>query len=92
MFEFLRVASLDQGNHEARREAYWIIVYIFLKKHLGIDIAESFSLTNTKVMHMLEEVNLNQFDFSHGCINCNAKKIELSTFLPVAAEEIAKKE
>ena len=43
VFEFLRVASLDQNNLVARREAYWMIVFIFLKKHLGIDISESFS-------------------------------------------------
>ena len=67
-------------------------MYIFLKKHLGIDIAESFSKNNAKVMHMLEEVNLSQFNFEQGCINCNTKKIELSTFLAVASEEIAKKE
>ena len=42
VFEFLRVASLDNNNLEARRDAYWIIVYIFLKKTLGVDIAESF--------------------------------------------------
>ena len=30
VFEFLRVASLDQNNLDARREAYWMIVFIFL--------------------------------------------------------------
>lgn len=42
VFEFLRVASLDPNNQEARREAYWIIVSIYLQKVLGIDISESF--------------------------------------------------
>ena len=32
VFEFLRVASLDPTNTEAMREAYWMIVYIFLAK------------------------------------------------------------
>ena len=58
VFEFLRVASLDQNNLEARREAYWMIVFIFLQKQLGIDISESFSQSNKKVMHMLKDVDL----------------------------------
>jgi hypothetical protein len=41
VFEFLRVASLDNQNLEARKDAYWIIMYIFLKKTMGIDISES---------------------------------------------------
>jgi hypothetical protein len=41
VFEFLRVASLENQNIEALKEAYWIIVYIFLKKTMGIDISES---------------------------------------------------
>ena len=59
VFEFLRVASLDQNNLVARREAYWMIVFIFLQKQLGIDISESFSESNNKVHHMLKDVNLN---------------------------------
>ena len=59
VFEFLRVASLDQNNLEARREAYWMIVFIYLKKQLGIDISDSFSVSNKKVHHMLQDVNLN---------------------------------
>lgn len=58
VFEFLRVASLDQNNLEARREAYWMIVFIFMQKQLGIDISESFSQSNKKVMHMLKDVDL----------------------------------
>lgn len=59
VFEFLRVASLDQNNLVARREAYWMIVFIFLKKQMGVDISESFSLSNKKVENMLQDVNLN---------------------------------
>ena len=32
VFEFLRVASLDPNNVEASREAYWMVVYIYLQK------------------------------------------------------------
>ena len=42
VFEFIRVASLDPSNVEASREAYWMVVYIYLQKQLGIDISESF--------------------------------------------------
>ena len=91
VFEFLRVASLDQNNLEARREAYWIIVFIFLKKQMGIDISESFSESNNKVHHMLKDVNLNQFAFNQGFLECGNKKIDLTTFMTVAAEEIQKK-
>ena len=91
VFEFLRVASLDQNNLEARREAYWMIVFIYLKKQKGIDISESFSMSNNRVHHMLQDVNLNQFVFNQGFLECGNKKIDLTTFLTVAAEEIAKK-
>jgi hypothetical protein len=30
VFEFLRVASLDPTNVEASREAYWMVVFIYL--------------------------------------------------------------
>ncbi len=42
VFEFLRVASLDPANTEAMRDAYWMIMYIFLAKTQFIDISESF--------------------------------------------------
>jgi len=32
VFEFLRVASLDPNNIEASREAYWMVVYIYLQR------------------------------------------------------------
>jgi len=75
VFEFLRVASLDQNNLDARREAYWMIVFIFLKKLMGIDISESFSQSNNKVNHMLKDVNLNQFGFNQGFLECGSKKV-----------------
>ena len=64
VFEFLRVASLDQNNLEARKEAYWIIVYIYLKKNTGYDTSESFSEDNNKVNNMLKDVNVSQFNFA----------------------------
>ena len=42
VFEFLRVASLDPNNVEASREAYWMVVFIYLQRTLSIDISESF--------------------------------------------------
>ena len=59
----------------ARREAYWMIVFIFLQKQLGIDISESFSESNNKVHHMLKDVNLNQFGFNQGFLECGGKKV-----------------
>ena len=75
VFEFLRVASLDQNNLVARREAYWMITFIFLKKQLGIDISQSFTATNNKVHHMLKDVNLNNFVFNQGFLECGNKKV-----------------
>jgi len=68
-----------------------MIVFIYLKKQLGIDISDSFSMSNKKVHHMLQDVNLNQFVFNQGFLECGNKKIDLTTFMAVAAEEIAKK-
>lgn len=76
VFEFLRVASLDNQNLEARKDAYWIVVYIFLKKNLGIDISESLVETkvatdaeggqkrSTKIAQMLKDVDVRMFAFS----------------------------
>lgn len=58
---------------------------------MGIDISESFSESNNKVNHMLKDVNLNQFAFNQGFLECGNKKIDLTTFMTVAAEEIQKK-
>jgi len=43
------VASQDPDNKESLREAYWIIVFIYLRK-IGWDISESFSNEKTKQM------------------------------------------
>ena len=43
VFEFLRVSSLDPNNVEAAREAYWMVVFIYLQRTLSIDISESFA-------------------------------------------------
>ena len=55
VFEFLRVSSLDPNNVEASREAYWMVVFIYLQRTLGIDISESFSEEgkNSKIKQML---------------------------------------
>lgn len=65
VFEFLRVASLDKTNDEAMREAYWIIMYIFLSKYQGIDISDSFQ-KGTKVRGMLNDIDVRSFKFSNG--------------------------
>ena len=94
VFEFLRIASLDVHNLEAQTEAYWIIVYMFVKKTLKIDIVEAFKTTtvNSKMSAMLDEVDLNAFDFQHGFLNHKGRKINLQAFVPVADLEYAKKE
>ena len=70
------MASLDNQNLEARKDAYWIVVYIFLKKNLGIDISESLVETkvttdaeggqkrSTKIAQMLKDVDVRMFSFS----------------------------
>lgn len=47
------------------RDAYWMIMYIFLKKSLSIDISDSL-LHMGKVRHMLKDVDLSQFSFKNG--------------------------
>ena len=91
VFEFLRVASLDSQNIEARKEAYWIICYIFLKKTLSVDIAESLAQQSTdengtvvngsKVSQMLKDVDTRVFSFEQGFIECNGKKVSLEMCL-----------
>lgn len=81
MFEFLRVASLDNQNADARKEAYWIIVYIYLKKNQGIDISESLvNEQSSKVSQMLKDVDLRQFTFEQGFLECNNKKVSVFEF------------
>jgi len=62
VFEFLRIASLDPSNKDSLREAYWIIIYIYLKKFMGEDTIESFKSGKTK--EMLKSINLYDFNFS----------------------------
>jgi hypothetical protein len=45
---------------DARKEAYWIIVFIYLKKMQGIDISDSLMQEEqkSKVIAMLKDVDL----------------------------------
>jgi len=65
VFEFLRVASLDKNNVEAAREAYWMIMYVFLSKYYGIDISESFQ-KGGNIRNMLKDVEVRNFRFEAG--------------------------
>lgn len=47
--EYLRLASQDAYNRETMREAYWIIMFIYLRK-VGFDISDSFNNEKTKQM------------------------------------------
>ena len=66
VFEFLRLAANDSSNKETQHEAYWIIVYIFLRRTCNIDIAKSFS--SKKSMDMLKGINLLEYTFKDGCL------------------------
>jgi hypothetical protein len=90
VFEFLRLQSIDFNNLEARRDAYWMIVYIYFKKTQGIDIQESFSHSG-KVSQMLSEIDCKQFEFASGFLEFNGKKIDLTSFLPIAEHEAESK-
>lgn len=87
----MRVASLDKTNVEAAREAYWMIMYIFLSKYYGIDISESFQKGGT-IRNMLKDVEVRNFRFESGFLHrVNGEpgkdKIDLSSFVPVAKQE-----
>lgn len=82
----MRVASLDTQNAEARIEAYWMIVYIYLMKTMNIDISESLIettqldsegtlSTSTKTSLMLKDVNVSLFKFDQGFLEFNGKKV-----------------
>lgn len=64
----MRVASLDKTNVEAAREAYWMIMYIFLSKYYGIDISESFQKGGT-IRNMLKDVEVRNFRFESGFLH-----------------------
>lgn len=61
VFEFLRISSQDPYNKEPISEAYWIIVYIYLRK-IGFDISNSFT-KNEKTKQMLQNVNPYEYIF-----------------------------
>lgn len=87
VFEFLRLASLDPSNRESLREAYWIIVYIYLKKFMGEDTLDSF--TSLKTRDLLKSINIWDFNFCLGFLESvsSGKKIDLQAFVPLAIEE-----
>ena len=64
VFEFLRLAANDAENKETQHEAYWMIVYIFLKRTCGQDIVSSFS--SQKCKKMLKGINLLEYSFQDG--------------------------
>ena len=50
VFEFLRVASLDSDPlSDSKKEAYWMIVYIFLRKQ-GTDISDSLTMRTANLL------------------------------------------
>lgn len=61
VFEFLRLAANDSSNKETQYDAYWIIVYIFLKRTCGIDTVGSFK--DSKIKQMLKKINLLEYNF-----------------------------
>jgi len=63
VFEFLRLAANDSSNKETQHEAYWMVVFIFLKRTCGIDISSSFS---KKTIKMLKGINLLEYTFAEG--------------------------
>lgn len=64
IFEFLRLAASDSSNKETQHEAYWMIVYIFLKRTVNIDISKSFD--SKKSIEMLRGINLLEYNFKDG--------------------------
>lgn len=87
VFEFLRLSSQEGGyNRDSIREAYWIIVFIYLRK-IGWDISDSFKQEKTK--SMLQNVNPYDYNFQKGFLvhEPTQKKLELSVFVPIAQEE-----
>lgn len=61
IFEFLDLAASNSSTREAQIDAYWMVVYIFLKKVVNIDISNSFS--SPKVIKMLKKINLLEYSF-----------------------------
>lgn len=90
VFEFLRLAANDSSNKETQHEAYWMIVYIFLKRNVGIDISASFS--SSKCKKMLKGINLLEYNFVDGkllyknIISKETKEIELKLLIQASQE------
>lgn len=80
VFEFLRLAANDSSNKETQHEAYWMVVYIFLKRTCGIDIASSFSKKSIK---MLKGINMLEYTFADG-------KLIYKNILKKEAESVSK--
>lgn len=59
------MASLDPSNNAVMREAYWMVMYIFLAKTQAIDISESFQ-KGGKVRSMLKDIDVRRFNFTDG--------------------------
>ena len=84
VFEFLRLAANDSSNKDTQHEAYWMVVYIFLKRNVGIDIAPSFS--NVKCKKMLKGINLLEYNFQDGKLiykNIISKEVKEVSLLQV---------
>lgn len=60
LFEYLKLAASDTESKDNLKEAYWMVVFIYLRK-IGLDIADSF--TNEKTKQMLANVNVHEFIF-----------------------------
>lgn len=96
VFEFLRLAANDSSNTETQHEAYWMIVYIFLKRHCGMDIVGSFS--SQKCKKMLRGINLLEYSFQDGHLvyqkifsKEEPKKIDLQLLIRASMEISADK-
>jgi hypothetical protein len=86
VFEFLELATNDSSDRDTQIEAYWMIVYIFLKRTCNIDIVDSFS--SQKIKKMLKGINLLEYTFSNGYLvyssiltKSEPKKIDLTKLI-----------
>jgi hypothetical protein len=78
VFEFLKAASLDDSevNFGAQKEAYWIIVYIFIMKTQSIDISQTFDTPGgRKIYQMLPSIELADYEFTSGFLNHKGSKV-----------------
>lgn len=95
VFEFLRLAANDSATNKTQYDAYWMIVYIFLKRTCGIDIIGSF--TDPKIKKMLRSINLLEYTFVEGCLiykpvmRKEEEKIDLTLLIRASMEISADK-